>query len=97
MTIVCVCFGAAMAQALNDEAGKLQTVISQTLQALGCCTDETHGRGSLEEAEAEKLLLVSCMYCAAGLIVLQPALKFIQYKQTLLWGVSGKCSRTIQF
>ncbi|KAM4619187.1 anillin, actin binding protein 2 [Polymixia lowei] len=46
--------------ALNEEVGKLQTVITQTLQALGCCTDEEHGRGSLEEAEAEKLLLVSC-------------------------------------
>uniref|UniRef100_A0A3Q2D869 Anillin, actin binding protein 2 n=1 Tax=Cyprinodon variegatus TaxID=28743 RepID=A0A3Q2D869_CYPVA len=45
---------------LNEEAGKLQTVINQTLQALSCCTDEEHGRGSLEEAEAEKLLLVSC-------------------------------------
>lgn len=47
-------------KALNEEAGKLQTVIGQTLQALSCCTDEEHGRGSLEEAEAEKLLLVSC-------------------------------------
>ncbi|KAM3870020.1 anillin, actin binding protein 2 [Diretmus argenteus] len=46
--------------ALNEEAGKLQTVINQTLQALSCCTDEEHGRGSLEETEAEKLLLVSC-------------------------------------
>lgn len=46
-------------QALNEEAAKLQTVIGQTMQALGCCTDEEHGRGSLEEAEAEKLLLVS--------------------------------------
>ncbi|KAM4733951.1 anillin, actin binding protein 2 isoform 2-T2 [Anableps anableps] len=46
--------------ALNEESGKLQTVINQTLQALSCCTDEEHGRGSLEEAEAEKLLLVSC-------------------------------------
>ncbi|XP_064808153.1 anillin-like isoform X4 [Oncorhynchus masou masou] len=45
---------------LNEEAAKLQTVINQTLQALSCCTDEDHGRGSLEEAEAEKLLLVSC-------------------------------------
>ncbi|XP_067357815.1 anillin, actin binding protein 2 isoform X2 [Channa argus] len=45
---------------LNEEAGKLQTVINQTLQALSCCTDEEHGQGSLEEAEAEKLLLVSC-------------------------------------
>ncbi|XP_054632143.1 anillin isoform X7 [Dunckerocampus dactyliophorus] len=46
---------------LNEEAAKLQMVINQTLQALSCCTDEEHGRGSLEEAEAEKLLLVSCM------------------------------------
>ncbi|XP_068170239.1 anillin, actin binding protein 2 isoform X2 [Antennarius striatus] len=46
--------------ALSEEAGKLQTVINQTLQALSCCTDEEHGRGSQEEAEAEKLLLVSC-------------------------------------
>ncbi|CAN9499497.1 unnamed protein product [Ophioblennius macclurei] len=46
--------------ALNEEAAKLQTVIDQTLQALSCCTDVEHGRGSLEEAEAEKLLLVSC-------------------------------------
>ncbi|XP_047453441.1 anillin isoform X5 [Mugil cephalus] len=46
--------------ALNEEAVKLQTVINQTLQALSCCTDEDHGRGSQEEAEAEKLLLVSC-------------------------------------
>nr|XP_057943542.1 anillin, actin binding protein 2 isoform X2 [Doryrhamphus excisus] len=45
---------------LNEEAAKLQIVINQTLQALSCCTDEEHGRGSLEEAEAEKLLLVSC-------------------------------------
>ncbi|XP_029378850.1 anillin, actin binding protein 2 isoform X2 [Echeneis naucrates] len=46
--------------ALNEEAAKLQNVINQTLQALSCCTDEEHGRGSMEEAEAEKLLLVSC-------------------------------------
>ncbi|XP_028304567.1 anillin, actin binding protein 2 isoform X4 [Gouania willdenowi] len=46
--------------ALNDDSAKLQIVINQTLQALSCCTDEEHGRGSLEEAEAEKLLLVSC-------------------------------------
>ncbi|XP_061784046.1 anillin, actin binding protein 2 isoform X2 [Nerophis lumbriciformis] len=45
---------------LNEEVAKLQIVINQTLQALSCCTDEEHGQGSLEEAEAEKLLLVSC-------------------------------------
>ncbi|XP_060892305.1 anillin, actin binding protein 2 isoform X2 [Labrus mixtus] len=55
-------------KALNEEAGKLQTVISQTLQALSCCTDEEHGRGSLEEAEAEKLLLVSCEKRSALLV-----------------------------
>lgn len=45
---------------LNEEAAKLQTIITQTLQALSCCSDEEHGKGSLQEAEAEKLLLVSC-------------------------------------
>ncbi|XP_041693192.1 uncharacterized protein LOC121531797 isoform X2 [Coregonus clupeaformis] len=50
---------------LNEDAAKLQTVINQTLQALSCCTDEDHGRGSLEEAEADKLLLVSCEKRAA--------------------------------
>ncbi|KAJ7997783.1 hypothetical protein DPEC_G00215700 [Dallia pectoralis] len=45
---------------LNEEAAKLQVIINQTVHALSCCTDEDHGRGSLEEAEAEKLLLVSC-------------------------------------
>ncbi|KAG7332863.1 hypothetical protein KOW79_002998 [Hemibagrus wyckioides] len=46
-------------KALSEEASKLQTVINQTLQALSCCSDEEHGKGSLQEAEAEKLLLVS--------------------------------------
>ncbi|XP_042631552.1 anillin-like [Cyprinus carpio] len=46
-------------KALNEEAAKLQTIISQTLQALSCCSDEEHGKGSQQEAEAEKLLLVS--------------------------------------
>ncbi|KAF4101164.1 anillin, actin binding protein 2 isoform X2 [Onychostoma macrolepis] len=44
---------------LNEEAAKLQTIITQTLQALSCCSDEEHGKGSQQEAEAEKLLLVS--------------------------------------
>ncbi|XP_033896683.3 anillin-like isoform X5 [Acipenser ruthenus] len=44
---------------LNGEIGTLQTIIQQASQALNCCTDEEHGKGSLEEAEAEKLLLVS--------------------------------------
>ncbi|XP_048887520.1 anillin isoform X3 [Brienomyrus brachyistius] len=47
-------------KALSEEAAKLQAVVTQTLQALSCCTDEDHGKGSLVEAEAEKLLLVSC-------------------------------------
>ncbi|KAJ8398679.1 hypothetical protein AAFF_G00422070 [Aldrovandia affinis] len=45
---------------LNEEAARMQSVVTQTLQALSCCTDQGHGKGSLEEAEAEKLLLVSC-------------------------------------
>ncbi|XP_059362822.1 anillin, actin binding protein 2 isoform X2 [Carassius carassius] len=46
-------------KALNEEAAKLQTIITQILQALSCCSDEEHGKGSQQEAEAEKLLLVS--------------------------------------
>ncbi|XP_062404254.1 anillin, actin binding protein 2 isoform X2 [Sardina pilchardus] len=46
-------------KAYKEEAAKLQTVISQTLQALNCCVDEQHGKGSVQEAEAEKLLLIS--------------------------------------
>lgn len=36
-----------------------QTVIHQASQALNCCTDEEHGKGSQVEAEAERLLLVA--------------------------------------
>ncbi|XP_063053806.1 anillin, actin binding protein 2 [Engraulis encrasicolus] len=46
-------------KALKEEAAKLATVISQTQQALSCCVDEQHGKGSVEEAEAERLLLIS--------------------------------------
>ncbi|KAI4897933.1 hypothetical protein NFI96_019830 [Prochilodus magdalenae] len=53
---------------LSEEAAKLQTVINQTLQALSCCSDEEHGKGSLQEAEAEKLLLVSSEKHAALLL-----------------------------
>ncbi|XP_070582394.1 anillin isoform X2 [Erythrolamprus reginae] len=46
-------------QALNNEINMQQTVIHQTSQALNCCIDEDHGRGSQEEAEAERLLLIA--------------------------------------
>ena len=36
-----------------------QTVIHQASQALNCCTDEEHGKGSPVEAEAQRLLLVA--------------------------------------
>ncbi|XP_043920968.1 anillin-like [Protopterus annectens] len=42
---------------LNNEVNLQQTVIHQASQALNCCTDEEHGKGSQEEAEAERLLL----------------------------------------
>ncbi|XP_043937368.1 anillin-like isoform X3 [Protopterus annectens] len=45
-------------QMLNNEINSLQTTIQQTSQALNCCIDEEHGKGSLEEAEAERLLLI---------------------------------------
>ncbi|XP_072268293.1 anillin isoform X2 [Pyxicephalus adspersus] len=42
---------------LNNEINMQQTVIHQASQALNCCTDEEHGKGTQTEAEAERLLL----------------------------------------
>lgn len=47
---------------LNNEISMQQTVIHQASQALNCCVDEEHGRGSKTEAEAERLLLVASKY-----------------------------------
>uniref|UniRef100_A0A3P9KZC2 Anillin n=1 Tax=Oryzias latipes TaxID=8090 RepID=A0A3P9KZC2_ORYLA len=44
---------------LTSELNLQQTVIHQASQALNCCTDEEHGKGSQVEAEAERLLLVA--------------------------------------
>uniref|UniRef100_A0A667ZIF2 Anillin n=1 Tax=Myripristis murdjan TaxID=586833 RepID=A0A667ZIF2_9TELE len=44
---------------LTSEMNLQQTVIHQASQALSCCTDEEHGKGSQVEAEAERLLLVA--------------------------------------
>lgn len=60
-------------KALNEEAAKLQTIITQTLQALSCCSDEEHGKGSQQEAEAEKLLLVSSKYSKTLVKKLEPS------------------------
>lgn len=46
-------------QDLNNEVNLQQTVIYQASQALSCCVDQEHGKGSLEEAEAERLLLIA--------------------------------------
>ncbi|KAJ8373145.1 hypothetical protein AAFF_G00270510 [Aldrovandia affinis] len=44
---------------LSNEMNLQQTVIHQASQALNCCTDEEHGKGSQVEAEAERLLLIA--------------------------------------
>lgn len=46
-------------QVLANEMNLQQTVIHQASQALNCCTDEEHGKGSQVEAEAQRLLLVA--------------------------------------
>uniref|UniRef100_W5MJK9 Anillin n=1 Tax=Lepisosteus oculatus TaxID=7918 RepID=W5MJK9_LEPOC len=43
----------------NNEINMQQTVIHQASQALNCCVDEEHGKGSQVEAEAERLLLIA--------------------------------------
>ncbi|XP_053718667.1 anillin isoform X1 [Synchiropus splendidus] len=44
---------------LTNEINLQQTIIHQASQALNCCTDEEHGKGSQVEAEAERVLLVA--------------------------------------
>ncbi|XP_062266519.1 anillin isoform X2 [Platichthys flesus] len=44
---------------LTNEMNMQQTVIHQASQALNCCTDEEHGKGSQVEAEAERMVLVA--------------------------------------
>ncbi|XP_011607550.1 anillin isoform X2 [Takifugu rubripes] len=44
---------------VTSEMNLQQTVIHQASQALNCCTDEEHGKGSQVEAEAQRLLLVA--------------------------------------
>ncbi|XP_035286568.1 anillin isoform X2 [Anguilla anguilla] len=46
-------------KALSNEMNLQQTVIHQASQALNCCTDQEHGKGSQVEAEAERLLLIA--------------------------------------
>ncbi|CAL8297287.1 unnamed protein product [Lota lota] len=46
-------------KALTSDMNMQQTVIHQASQALNCCTDEEHGKGSPVEAEAQRLLLVA--------------------------------------
>ncbi|KAM9290569.1 anillin-like, partial [Gastrophryne carolinensis] len=44
---------------LNQEVSALQRVMEQSCRALSCCVDVEHGKGTRQEAEAERLLLVS--------------------------------------
>ncbi|KAM8946028.1 anillin-like [Pelodytes ibericus] len=44
---------------LSKEVSLLQRIIEQSCRALSCCVDAEHGKGSRQEAEAERLLLVS--------------------------------------
>ncbi|KAG8437246.1 hypothetical protein GDO86_008085 [Hymenochirus boettgeri] len=44
---------------LNKEVSTLQRIIEQACRALSYCVDAEHGKGTLQEAEAERLLLVS--------------------------------------
>ncbi|XP_061521331.1 anillin isoform X1 [Phycodurus eques] len=46
-------------KSFTNDMNLQQTIIHQASQALNCCTDEEHGKGSQVEAEAERLLLVA--------------------------------------
>ncbi|MEE6499628.1 hypothetical protein FKM82_003517 [Ascaphus truei] len=44
---------------LSKEVSSLQHIMEQSCRALSCCVDAEHGKGTRQEAEAERLLLVS--------------------------------------
>ncbi|XP_068603744.1 anillin [Brachionichthys hirsutus] len=46
-------------KALSNELSLQETVVHQASRAISCCTDEEHGKGAPEEAEAQRLLLVA--------------------------------------
>ncbi|XP_069595745.1 anillin-like isoform X2 [Ranitomeya imitator] len=50
---------------LSKEVSSLQRIIEQSCCALSYCVDAEHGKGTRQEAEAERLLLLSCEKKAA--------------------------------
>ncbi|CAN2389321.1 Anillin, partial [Pristimantis euphronides] len=50
---------------LSTEVSSLQRIIEQSCRALSYCVDAEHGKGTRQEAEAERLLLLSCEKKAA--------------------------------
>lgn len=60
-------------QVLTSEMNLQQTVIHQASQALNCCTDEEHGKGSQVEAEAQRLLLVASKSLASDPLFPKPS------------------------
>ncbi|XP_073515981.1 anillin-like isoform X2 [Phyllobates terribilis] len=50
---------------LNKEVSSLQRIVEQSCCALSYCVDAEHGKGTRQEAEAERLLLLSCEKKAA--------------------------------
>ncbi|XP_044126087.1 anillin-like isoform X1 [Bufo gargarizans] len=56
---------------LSKEVTSLQRIIEQSCCALSYCVDAEHGKGTRQEAEAERLLLLSCEKKAALLTELE--------------------------
>ncbi|MEE6499636.1 hypothetical protein FKM82_003517 [Ascaphus truei] len=50
---------------LSKEVSSLQHIMEQSCRALSCCVDAEHGKGTRQEAEAERLLLVSSEFRGA--------------------------------
>ncbi|XP_073420337.1 anillin-like isoform X2 [Dendrobates tinctorius] len=50
---------------LSKEVSSLQRIVEQSCCALSYCVDAEHGKGTRQEAEAERLLLLSCEKKAA--------------------------------
>lgn len=44
---------------MMEQVSRQQRIIQQASAALNCCYDAHHGKGTVTEVEAEKLLLIS--------------------------------------
>lgn len=84
-------------QVLTSEMNLQQTVIHQASQALNCCTDEEHGKGSQVEAEAQRLLLVASKSFASGSFFVSQAPHLQPWKASIIFPTTSQLDQATWF